>query len=83
MNQKNTTLDPKDAQRLQKLEKHDHRVEHIFRRILHTLERIIAAITILVMLAALGIELFKAFTTSGYLADTSAYLHNVLTIVVG
>ena len=83
MNQHNTKLDPKDEQRLKKLEKHDHRVEHIFRRILHTLERTIAAITIIVLVAALALELFKAFTTAGYLANISTYLHNVLTIVVG
>lgn len=73
----------KEDLRLKKLEKHDHRVEHVFRRILHTLERVIAAITILVLLTSLGLELFKAFTTEGYLADISTYLHNVLTIVVG
>ncbi len=83
MNHTKNTLDPKNQQRLEKLEKHDHRVEHIFRRILHTLERIIAAITIVVLLAALGVELYRAFTASGYLADISTYLHNVLTIVVG
>ena len=83
VNQHNTKLDPKDEQRLKKLEKHDHRVEHIFRRILHTLERTIAAITIIVLVAALALELFKAFTTAGYLANISTYLHNVLTIVVG
>ena len=35
----NVKLDPRDEARLAKLEKHDHRVEHVFRRILHTLER--------------------------------------------
>ncbi len=75
--------DPELRQRIEKLEKRDHRVEHIFRRILHTIERCIAAITILVLIASLGIELFKMCTTAGYLADSSTYLHNVLTIVVG
>ncbi len=83
MNKTNTKHDPQLQERIEKLEKRDHRVEHVFRRILHTIERCIAAITILVLIAALVLELFKMFTTAGYLADTSAYLHNVLTIVVG
>ena len=78
-----TARDPKLEEHMAKLEKRDHRVEHIFRRILHTIERCIAAITILVLIAALCVELFKMFTTAGYLADISTYLHNVLTIVVG
>ena len=61
----------------------DHRVEHIFRRILHFIERIIAGITILVMIAALGVELYHMFTVSGYLGSMDTYLHHVLTIVVG
>ena len=68
---------------LQKLEKHDHRVEHVFRRILHTLERIIATITLLVLVACLCMEVYAIFTTPGYLSSSSTYLHNVLTIVVG
>ena len=66
---------------LKKLERHDHRVEHVFRRILHTIERVIAAITILVMVGALGMELFRMVTVDGYTAST--FLHNALTIVVG
>lgn len=68
-------------QRLEKLERHDHRVEHLFRRILHTIERIIAAVTILVMVGAFGMEIFRMVTVDGYTA--SSFLHNVLTIVVG
>ena len=66
---------------LKKLERHDHRVEHVFRRILHTIERVIAAITILVMVGALGMELVRMVTVDGYTAST--FLHNALTIVVG
>lgn len=75
--------DPELRQRMERLEKQDHQVEHIFRRILHTIERCIAAITILVLIASLGVELFKMCTTAGYLDNISNYLHNVLTIVVG
>ena len=79
----NETHDPQLQDRIAKQEKRDHRVEHVFRRILHAIERCIAAITIIVLIAALGVELFKMVTTTGYLGDISSYLHNVLTIVVG
>ena len=75
--------DPKLKERMEKVEKHDHRIEHIFRRILHWIERGIAVITLLVMVAALAIEVYQMVTVQGYLADVSGYLHNVLTIVVG
>ena len=78
-----TPNDPKLKEHLEKVGKHDHRIEHIFRRILHWIERGIAAITILVMLTALGIEIYQMFTVPGYMADVGNYLHNVLTIVVG
>ena len=83
MHKTNTKHDPKLQERIEKLEKQDHRVGHIFRRILHTIERCIAAITILVLIAALSVELFNMFTAADYLTDISNYLHNVLTIVVG
>ena len=77
-------LDPKLKERMEKLDKRDHRVEHIFRRILHNIERIIAAITIVVLLIALGWELFRiASLGMEYFSDIGSYLHNVLTIVVG
>ncbi len=75
--------DPKLKERIEKVEKHDHRIEHIFRRILHWIERGIAAITIVVMLIALGFEIYRMVTVAGYVTDVSNYLHSVLTIVVG
>ena len=75
--------DPKMAERVAKQEKHDHRVEHVYRRVLHFIERVIAALTIIVMVVALGVELYKMFSTAGYMEDIGNYLHNVLTIVVG
>jgi len=77
-------LDPKMKARMEKLDKHDHRVEHFFRRVLHNIERIIAAVTLIVLLIALGWELYK-ITDLGmaYFSDIGNYLHNVLTIVVG
>lgn len=76
--------DPQLQARQEKLKKHDHRVEHMFRRILHTIERIIASITIVVLLISLGWEIYKIVDTGmAYFSDISNYLHNVLTIVVG
>ncbi len=76
-------LDPEMKALLERQEKRDHRVEHIFRRILHLLERCIAALSILVLVSAMGFEVYDMFTTAGYLTDISTYLHHVLTIVVG
>lgn len=75
--------DPKLEARQAKQAKHDHRVEHIFRRTLHIIERVIAAITIIVLITALAVELYQMVMLDGYLTDISTYLHNVLTIVVG
>ena len=82
-NHSNVPVDPKLKARQEKLEKHDHRIEHIFRRILHFIERAIATITIIVLIGALAVELYQMITVNGYLSDISMYLHNVLTIVVG
>ena len=76
-------VDPETAARMAKIEKHDHRVEHIFRRILHVIERIVAALSIIALLIALGFEVYRCFQDVNYVADVSNYLHNVLTIVVG
>lgn len=75
--------DTKFQEHLLKVEKSNQRIEHVFRHILHIIERIIAAISIVVLVAALGIELYQMVTVTGYLADIETYLHNVLTIVVG
>ena len=74
--------DPKLKERMARQEKHDHRVEHVFRRILHTIERVIAAVTILVLVGALCLEFYEMFIVNKQL-DISLYLHDVLTIVVG
>ena len=76
--------DPYLQKYFEKAAKRDHRGEHIFRRVLHVIERCIAAITILALLGAFGIELYHMFTTgSEYFADVSHMLHNLLNIVVG
>ena len=79
-----TEADPRERERMAKLDKHDHKVEHIFRRILHNIERIIAAITLIVLIIALGWEIYHIFSAGmEYFSDIGHYLHNVLTIVVG
>ena len=75
--------DPKTQEKLARLEKRDHKVEHVFRRILHTLERIVAAITLIALLAALGLEIYNCVTDFEYFSDIGNVLHNILTIVVG
>ena len=73
----------KHQQRMEKIEKHDHRVEHIFRRILHFLERVVASLTIIALVVALVFEVWHGISDVSYVADVSNYLHNILTIVVG
>ena len=76
--------DPHLQAYLKKAAKRDHRTEHIFRRVLHVIERFIAAITLLALLGALGIELYHMVTIgSEYFADVTHMLHNLLSIVVG
>ena len=76
--------DPYLKSYLEKMIKRDHRSDHIFRRILHIIERSIAGIAILALLGSLGIELYQMLTTgSTYFADVEHMLHNLLTIVVG
>ena len=75
--------DSKLQARIERSQKRDRRVEHIFRRILHYVELSIAVLTIVVMLAAVGYEIYRMCTTSGYIIDLDHYLHSALTIVVG
>ena len=75
--------DPKVQAYIDKITRRDRRIEHSFRRVLHNLERLIAIITLLALLAALGLEVYQMFTEEGYFSDVSHVLHNLLTIVVG
>ena len=50
------------------------KLEHIYRRILHILELIIAAVSVVVLVVALGVEIYRMATVSGYFAD----IHNFL-----
>ena len=65
-------------------DKHDvGKTEHVYRKILHILELIIAGFSILVLIGALVLEAYNIFTTTGYFEDLNPFLHNILTIVVG
>ena len=75
--------DPKVQAYIDKITKRDRTVEHLFRRALRMIEWLIAVITILALLTALGLEIHEMFTTEGYFSDTHNILHNLLTIVVG
>ena len=50
---------------------------------LHVLEKLIAVVTLVVMLGALGKLLVELVLHPGAVADVSTFLHEVLTIVVG
>ena len=76
--------DPKIQAYIDKITRRDRRTEHMFRRILHVIERVIAAITIVALLGALGLEVYHMISVgSEYFADVNHMLHNLLTIVVG
>ncbi len=66
------------------------KTETLFHKILHTLEFIIAMLTLIVLIGMLGLELYKLYldvdvmlTTPDYFVSLDTYLHNILTIVVG
>lgn len=59
------------------------KIEHFYRRILHILELTIAAISVVVLVVALGVEIYRMATVADYFADVHNFLHNILTIVVG
>ena len=57
--------------------------ETLIHKVLHIIERIIAFITLAVMLFMLGLEIYKMFTSAEYFATMDRFLQNILTIVVG
>ena len=65
-------------------DKHDvGKMEHFYRKILHILELLIAALTIIVLLIFLGLEVYQMVTVDTYFNDLTHFLHNILTVVVG
>ncbi|MBQ7801450.1 MAG: hypothetical protein IJ375_03895 [Oscillospiraceae bacterium] len=83
MSKKKEIISEKIDQKMAESPAHDRRVSHIFRRILHLLEMSIAALTIIVLVLALCVEVYNIFIVSGYPADFEEFLHSILTIVVG
>ena len=77
------TKDPKLNERMQKAAHRDRWSDHIFRRILHVIERFIAVLTIMALLAALVMEIYAMIQDVSYFSDVHNMLHNLLTIVVG
>ena len=74
---------PKHAERQAKAEKHEHPSDHIFRRVLHYAERIVATITMVVLIISVAYQVYLLISDSAYLFDIEHFLHNILTIVVG
>ena len=78
-----TSPDPKLNARIQKAAHRDSWSDHIFRRVLHVIERFIAVLTILALVAALVMEVYTMIQDLHYFSDVNHMLHNLLTIVVG
>ena len=78
-----TPKDQKSADIREKIIKRSPTVEHIFRYILHLLERVVASITLIVLIIALGIEVYSLIVNPSHLTDINEFLHSILTIVVG
>jgi len=55
----------------------------LFNWAVHVLEYFIAFLTLAVLVGLIGFEIYKMFTVAGYFDSSDAYLHNILTIVVG
>ena len=62
---------------------HHKKTETFIQKILHFLERLIAGITLVVLIGMLGMEIYKMFAVADYFNSVHTYLHNILTIVVG
>jgi uncharacterized membrane protein (DUF373 family) len=75
--------DPKVLAYYERLNKRADMEDHIFRRTLHILERFIAVITIIGLLAALGLIIYEMLTVEGYFRDVNNVLHHLLSLVVG
>ena len=59
------------------------KLEYIIRKVLHFLEGAIAILTLIVLVAMLGMEVYRMFANPEYFNSVNNYLHNILTIVVG
>ena len=84
-NHHNATIsdNPKIQAYIEHMVKRDRMVDHVFRRALHYIERIIAIITIVALLTSLAMEVYQMFSALSYFQDVHNMLHNLLTLVVG
>lgn len=57
--------------------------ETVIHKVLHIIERVIAFLTLGIMLFMLGLEIYKMFTVAEYFVTMDTFLQNILTIVVG
>ena len=74
----------KQLERQQKFDKRAHRADHIFRHILHYVERTVAILTLVVLIISVVYQVYLLFVDPEvYLFDTHHFLHNILNIVVG
>ena len=81
--QNKQNLSPKQQANRERAEHHDSYLDYVFRRILHWIERVIAAVTVIALVTALAVEIYFMIITPGYFQDISELLPNLLTIVVG
>ena len=59
------------------------KMEHSIRKVLHTLELIIAGVTIVVLVIGLAVNIWKVAADPTAFSNTMEFLHAVLNIVVG
>ena len=69
----------KTEERIRRSEEREAKLQHLFRHVLHILEKLIAVFTLIVLLGAFA-ELIRH---PGSSANVSGFLHEVLTICVG
>ena len=62
---------------------HVGRAEHIYRKILHILELIIAGVTMIALVAVLVYNVIQAFYYPTIFEDVNYFLHSILNVVVG
>ena len=76
--------DPKIQAKIDKAVHHNSLVDYTLRWLLHYIGRIIAVMTILALLGALGVEIYHMIASgAAYFADVETMLHHILNIVVG
>lgn len=76
--------DPRIQAKIDKAVHHNSLVDYALRWLLHYIERLIAVMTILALLGALGMEIYHMIASgAAYFANVETMLHHILNIVVG